>query len=90
MIRWVSTIVPSTEGGEGKVVCRVGVPKGLVSGAEVLSMGGAVREKQREVAGCAVAGCSNGRKYRSTRKFEVGGCSLEHLRLVNHSLAMAN
>lgn len=93
MIRWVSTLVSSTDGGgarSGEVVCRVGVPRGMASESEILGMGrsqGGTKQKQ-DARRCAVEGCKNGRKYRSTKKFEVGGCSMEHLKRVNESLGM--
>jgi Ino eighty subunit 2 len=38
-------------------------------------------------AGCDAPGCGERRKYRSTKRFEAGGCSVEHLKLVNERLA---
>jgi hypothetical protein len=35
---------------------------------------------------CAVEGCEERRKYRCTKKFEIGGCSLVHLQQVNATL----
>lgn len=35
---------------------------------------------------CAAKGCSEKRKYRSTKKFDVGGCSLPHLKEVEAAL----
>jgi hypothetical protein len=41
----------------------------------------------RNMAGaCAVPGCAQPRKYRCTQQFEVGGCSLEHLKQVEQGL----
>lgn len=37
-------------------------------------------------AKCAAKGCSEKRKYRSTKKFDVGGCSLPHLKEVEAAL----
>lgn len=46
-----------------------------VAGAE-----GGVR---RTPAMCAVEGCEQVRKYRCTKNFEIGGCSMAHLKLLN-------
>jgi hypothetical protein len=93
MIRWVSTLVSTTDGSgakSGEVVCRVGVPRDMATQSEVLSMGriGGGAKQNQDARRCAVEGCTNGRKYRSTKKFEVGGCSMEHLKRVNESLGM--
>lgn len=37
-------------------------------------------------AECAVPGCAQPRKYRCVAKFEVGGCSLAHLKEVEAGL----
>lgn len=97
MIRWVSTVVPAPDGEKGgDVMCRVGIPGGMVGGENIASWSVGSNEKNvrrvREGEGenkCAVDGCSNGRKYRSTRKSEVGGCSVEHLRQVNENLGVS-
>jgi hypothetical protein len=44
------------------------------------------KEKRDVRARCAVPGCEQNRKYRSIRKFELGGCSLNHLQLVEADL----
>jgi Ino eighty subunit 2 len=79
---------------DGEVVLRVAAPKGK---EEWISLEPtefkAVDEEEGKgkkgvgVARCDVPGCQERRKYRSTRKLEVGGCSLEHLRAVNDGLA---
>lgn len=45
--------------------------------------------KDEDKRRCGVSGCGKTRKYRSTRAFEVGGCSMEHLREVNARLGGA-
>ena len=36
---------------------------------------------------CVVEGCGRDRKYRSVKDPTVGGCSMEHLKMVNNTLA---
>lgn len=82
MIRWVSSIV-----GE-EVVLRVAAPKGKDEWIAVAGKGQKSAGKPiRNVAGiCGVDGCQERRKYRSTTRFEVGGCSMEHLKKVEMEL----
>lgn len=75
MIRWVSSI------SGDDVIVRVGLP----IGKEMFSAGRTANEKvdKRDMSGiCGVEGCGEVRKYRSTRRFEVGGCCLPHLKTV--------
>jgi Ino eighty subunit 2 len=59
-------------------------PNGLVDGRPRVN----VKEtERRDVSGvCAVEGCGEKRKYRSVKKFEVGGCSLAHLKQVEATI----
>ena len=41
------------------------------------------RRRERTLVGCAVDGCRGVRKYRCVGDFEVGGCSMEHLRVLD-------
>ena len=78
-IRYSSSIVGDN------LVLRVGVPKGKEEWVRV----GATEQKEvmRDVRGeCAVEGCGEARKYRCVKKFEMGGCSLAHLKLLNAAL----
>lgn len=42
--------------------------------------------KENSEGRCGAKGCSEKRKYRSTKKFDVGGCSLPHLKEVEAAL----
>jgi len=80
-IRYTSSIVGDN------VVLKVGVPKGKeewVRVGEDLSKRDTIRRDAS--AQCAVEGCEEKRKYRCLKKFEVGGCSLAHLKLLNEAL----
>jgi Ino eighty subunit 2 len=90
MIRWVSSIVGD------RVVVRVAAPKGKDEWIGIgsrptipdsktdlksdVKANGGLAERGR--ATCAVEGCEERRKYRSVKRFEVGGCSLQHLKQV--------
>lgn len=43
-------------------------------------------KKDKGEGKCAAKGCTEKRKYRSTKKFDVGGCSLPHLKEVEAAL----
>jgi hypothetical protein len=62
----------------------VSAPIGIESALEV-GTAEPVRPLFQEAL-CAIQGCGAKRKYRSTKRFDVGGCSMEHLRLVNETL----
>ena len=85
MIRWVSSIQ------DDKVVIRVGAPAGKEEWIKLASLDDAPSEakpQHRNTRGtCGVRGCSQSRKYRSVKRFEVGGCCMEHLKKVEASLA---
>ena len=75
MIRWVS----SMSGDD--VILRVGLP--IEKETWLAGRTGNEKVDQRDMSGiCGVAGCEESRKYRSTRRFEVGGCCLQHLKAV--------
>lgn len=87
MIRWSSKME-----GE-KMVIRVAAPVGkddwIALGVVAPTL--EVKEEKPKItppAACAVTGCGNARKYRSTKQFDKGGCSMEHLKMVNEGLAM--
>lgn len=48
--------------------------------------GGKDKKKWSKEGKCGAKGCTEKRKYRSTKKFDVGGCSLPHLKEVEAAL----
>lgn len=44
------------------------------------------KKSKKDEAKCGAEGCKEKRKYRSTKKFDVGGCSLPHLKEVEAAL----
>ena len=83
MIRWVSSIKDES------VVMRVAAPIGKNDWISVdrAAVGLSVELPKTLEARCVVKGCGRNRKYRSVKDPTVGGCSMEHLRMVNASLA---
>lgn len=83
MIRWVSSI------SGDNVNLRVGVPVGKENWLDVGDVGrGGGGLERRDVSGvCAVEGCKESRKYRSLKRFKVGGCCMTHLKAVEAALA---
>ncbi|ORX38857.1 hypothetical protein BD324DRAFT_294568 [Kockovaella imperatae] len=88
MIRWISSIQ------DDNVVLRVAAPAGkedwiAVSDATLAEDSTDTKPVlRRDARGtCGVDGCDAERKYRSVKKFETGGCSMEHLRAVEAGLA---
>ncbi|WWC67885.1 uncharacterized protein I206_101803 [Kwoniella pini CBS 10737] len=96
MIRWSSTI-----NKDGEIQLRVGAPKekdhwiSLRPEAYTEPSQSVIKPEQAEVqprdsrVKCDAPGCEKDRKYRSTKKFEVGGCSLPHLKAVEATLQSA-
>ncbi|KAK4686083.1 Ino eighty subunit 2, partial [Tremellales sp. Uapishka_1] len=78
MIRTINECV------NGVSVSRVAVPEGMEGWLMVNGDGsGHVKRKKDEgETKCAVEGCGEKRKYRSIKKFERGGCCIDHLRVV--------
>lgn len=88
MIRWVSSIVGD------RVVVIVAAPKGKDEWIGIGPRPSIVESKtksdvkangslsEKGGATCAVEGCEERRKYRCVKRFEVGGCSLQHLKQV--------
>ena len=66
---------------------KVSTPKGK---EDWINVNPAVKDPstvKRDVGGvCAVQGCEERRKYRCVKKFDIGGCSLSHLKEVEKSL----
>ncbi|WVQ69182.1 uncharacterized protein L199_007398 [Kwoniella botswanensis] len=79
MIRWSSTLTK-----DGDILLRVGAPKEKDDWISLTPAGkeGKDRLMVREIPTCGVVGCANKRIYRSTKNFDIGGCSLDHLKAV--------
>ncbi|WWD07746.1 hypothetical protein V865_005848 [Kwoniella europaea PYCC6329] len=79
MIRWSSTLTK-----DGDILLRVGAPKEKEDWISLTPAGeeGKDRLMVREIPTCGVVGCANKRIYRSTKNFDIGGCSLDHLEAV--------
>jgi len=71
---------------QNKLVLAVAVPVGREEWIAFGEEGEEKKESRNTKGNCAVPGCDQPRKYRCVAKFEVGGCSLEHLRQVEQSL----
>ena len=81
MIRWVSSI----KGDNVNIL--IGAPIGKENWLDV-GIPREVSKGRTDIAAmCSVQGCAEKRKYRSTRQFEVGGCSMDHLKVVEAGLA---
>ncbi|WRT64831.1 uncharacterized protein IL334_001767 [Kwoniella shivajii] len=79
MIRWTSTLSK-----EGEVLLRVAAPK---EKEEWISLTNPEKTEIKEKNTiCGVEGCERKRIYRSMKKFEIGGCSLDHLKNVEAAL----
>jgi Ino eighty subunit 2 len=69
-------------------VLRLGAPKGKEDWVQVgTPLSADVKPKVSQPGTCGVDGCGERRKYRCVRKFDTGGCSMAHLKLVEQSLA---
>lgn len=72
-----------------KLVLSISVPPGR---DEWIAIGSTEEEDSKPKLGagkegqCGVKGCSEKRKYRCVAKFEVGGCSMAHLKEVEKGL----
>jgi Ino eighty subunit 2 len=81
MIRWTSRIVNGSD-----VLNSVAVPAGKEQWIDMKDQN-APPPGSRDVSGlCAVEGCGKKRIYRSTKRFEIGGCSMDHLKTVEMGL----
>ncbi|OCF76863.1 hypothetical protein I204_02571 [Kwoniella mangroviensis CBS 8886] len=79
MIRWSSTLTK-----DGDILLRVGAPKEKEDWISLTPAGEEGKDKLivREIPTCGVVGCAKKRIYRSTKNFDIGGCSLDHLKAV--------
>ena len=68
------------------MVLRVGVPRGKEGWVRVGGDEDGLKARRDMSGECGVEGCGEKRKYRCVKKFEVGGCSLTHLRQLNEAL----
>ncbi|WWD00507.1 hypothetical protein V866_007424 [Kwoniella sp. B9012] len=79
MIRWSSTLTK-----DGDILLRVGAPKDKEDWISLTPAGEEGKDKliERQIPTCGVVGCAKKRIYRSTKNFDIGGCSLDHLKAV--------